>query len=42
MTRTYIIIASGDTPSFLAGKTAYTYSEILQELQKDEWQPEIV
>ena len=40
-TKTFVKF-EGDTPSFLAGKTAYTYSEILQELQKDEWQPEIV
>ena len=40
-TKTFVKF-EGDTPSFLVGKTAYTYSEILQELQKDEWQPEIV
>jgi len=27
----------GDTPSFLAGKTAYTHSEILAILAGEEW-----
>ena len=27
----------GDTPGFLSGKTQYTYSEILAELNKSEW-----
>lgn len=27
----------GDTPSFLAGKTQYTHSEILAILAGDEW-----
>ncbi len=27
----------GDTPEFLSGKTQYTHSEILQELNKSEW-----
>ncbi len=29
----------GDTPSFLEGKTQYTQSEILAELEKPEWLP---
>ena len=36
-TKTFVKF-EGNTPSFLVGKTAYTYSEILQELNKDEWQ----
>jgi hypothetical protein len=28
----------GDQPSFLDGKTEYTYDEILIELAKDSWQ----
>jgi hypothetical protein len=28
----------GDQPSFLNGKTEYTYDEILIELAKDSWQ----
>ena len=27
----------GSKPSFLTGKTAYTHSQILTELAKDEW-----
>lgn len=27
----------GDTPSFLAGKTAYTHSEMLEILASEEW-----
>ena len=27
----------GDTTGFLSGKTQYTYSEILAELNKSEW-----
>jgi hypothetical protein len=29
----------GDTPSFLEGKTEYTYAEILEVLATDEWTP---
>ena len=31
----------GSTPSFLSGKTILSHSEMLTELQKDEWQEEI-
>lgn len=27
----------GDTPSFLSGKTILSHSEMITELQKDEW-----
>ena len=32
---------TGDTPSFLDGKTQYTHSEILNILSGSEWTPEI-
>jgi hypothetical protein len=35
-TKTFVKF-EGDTPSFLAGKTAYTHSEILEILAGEEW-----
>ena len=35
-TKTFVKF-EGDTPEFLSGKTQYTYSEILAELNKSEW-----
>ena len=35
-TKTFVKF-EGDTPEFLSGKTQYTYSEILTELNKSEW-----
>ena len=35
-TKTFVKF-EGDTPGFLSGKTQYTYSEILTELNKSEW-----
>ena len=35
-TKTFVKF-EGDTPEFLSGKTQYTHSEILQELNKSEW-----
>lgn len=35
-TRTFVKF-EGDTPSFLAGKTQYTHSEILAILAGEEW-----
>ncbi len=35
-TKTFVKF-EGDTPAFLSGKTQYTYSEILTELNKSEW-----
>ena len=31
----------GSEPSFLSGKTTFTESQILEELQKTEWQTEV-
>ena len=31
----------GSKPSFLTGKTVYTYSQILTELAKSEWTPNV-
>ena len=39
-TKTFVKFdSSAPTPSFLEGKTQYTYSEILAELAKPEWTP---
>ena len=35
-TKTFVKF-EGDTPSFLSGKTQYTHSEMLAELNKSEW-----
>tara|TARA_R100000664_G_scaffold240_1_gene672 strand:+ start:2268 stop:2495 length:228 start_codon:yes stop_codon:yes gene_type:complete len=35
-TKTFVKF-EGDTPSFLSGKTQYTHSEMLTELNKSEW-----
>ena len=35
-TKTFVKF-EGDTPSFLSGKTQYTHSEMLAELNKTEW-----
>tara|TARA_A100001515_G_C4578024_1_gene212083 strand:- start:56 stop:286 length:231 start_codon:yes stop_codon:yes gene_type:complete len=35
-TKTFVKF-EGDAPEFLSGKTQYTHSEILQELNKSEW-----
>ena len=35
-TKTFVKF-EGDTPEFLSGKTQYTYSEIITELNKSEW-----
>ena len=35
-TKTFVKF-EGNTPEFLSGKTQYTYSEILTELNKSEW-----
>ena len=35
-TKTFVKF-EGSTPSFLNGKTQYSYSEILTELNKSEW-----
>ena len=35
-TKTFVKF-EGNTPEFLSGKTQYTYSEILSELNKSEW-----
>jgi len=35
-TKTFVKF-EGDTPSFLSGKTQYTHSEMLAELNKAEW-----
>jgi hypothetical protein len=35
-TKTFVKF-EGDTPEFLSGKTQYTHSEILAELNKSEW-----
>ena len=35
-TKTFVKF-EGNTPEFLSGKTQYTYSEILAELNKSEW-----
>ena len=36
-TKTFVKFDGDTTPSFLAGKTQYTYSEILAILATDEW-----
>ena len=38
-TKTFVKF-TGDTPSFLNGKTMLNRSEILEELKKDEWKSE--
>tara|TARA_R100000995_G_C3375995_1_gene73899 strand:+ start:17 stop:247 length:231 start_codon:yes stop_codon:yes gene_type:complete len=38
-TKTFVKF-TGETPSFLNGKTQYNHSEILTELSKAEWQNE--
>lgn len=38
-TKTFVKF-EGDTPSFLEGKTQYSYSEILTILASPEWTPE--
>jgi hypothetical protein len=40
-TKTFVKF-EGDTPLFLSGKTLLSYAEILEEIQKDEWQREII
>ena len=32
---------TGTTPSFLTGKTQYNHSQIMAELQEDEWTEEL-
>lgn len=40
-TKTFVKFDSDTTPSFLEGKTQYTYSEILAILATDEWSADV-
>ena len=39
-TKTFVKF-KGTTPSFLTGKTQYNHSQIMAELQEDEWTEEL-
>ena len=39
-TKTFVKF-KGTTPSFLTGKTQYNHSQIMTELQEDEWTEEL-